>query len=134
MRLEVTRETGTDTLVICNVTSSEFTGVLSCNTSAYTGLKTATAYRSASPEIPIARKVISKINTTFKSTFGLFITMFLWLAIVLSGFISPIITIILAIIGLIPSVMLGSINIAIFTSIAVAGAIVIHFIKRSVAR
>ena len=135
MRFEVIRQSGSSTLVICNDTSSGFTGVMSCNTSMYNGLKTATAYRSASPPIVIAQKIVSKINTTFKSSFGLFISVFLWLAIVLSGFgNNPIWTILLGIIGLIPAVLLGSINITIFTGIAVLGAIIIHFIKRSVAR
>lgn len=135
MRFLVTRETGTSTLIICNDTSSGFSGAMSCNTSAYNGLKRAVAFRSASPELPIAQKVVSQLNTTFNSGFGLFISVILWLAIVLSGFgNNPIWTIILSVVGLIPALIIGSINIAIFTGIAVLGAILIHFIKRTVAR
>lgn len=135
MRFLVTRETGTNTLIICNDTSSGFSGAMSCNTSMYNGLKKAVAYRSASPELPIAQKVISQINTTFNSGFGLFISVILWLAIVLSGFgNNPIWTIILSVVGLIPALIMGSINIAIFTAIAVLASIIIHFIKRAVAR
>ena len=135
MRFYVTRETGSDTLVICNDTSSGFTGVMSCNTSMYNGYKKAVAFRSASPPVVIAQKIVDIRNTTFNSTFGLFISMFLWLAIVLSGFgNNPLWTIILGIVGLIPALLIGSINITIFTGIAVLGAIIIHFIKRTVAR
>ena len=135
MRFLVTRETGTNTLIICNDTSSGFSGAMSCNTSMYNGLKKAVAYRSAFPELPIAQKVVSSINKTFNSGFGLFISVILWLAIVLSGFgNNPIWTIILAVVGLIPALIMGSINIAIFTAIAVLASIIIHFIKRTVAR
>ena len=135
MRFLVTRSSGTNTLIICNDTSSGFSGVMSCNTSAYTGLKKAVLYRSASPELPIAQKVVSEANTTFNSGFGLFISMMLWLAIVLSGFSgSPIPLLILSVVGLIPALLMGSINVAIFTGIAVLGAIIIHFIKRAVAK
>ena len=132
MRFLVTRETGTDTLIICNDTSSGFTGVMSCNTSMYTGLKKAVAYRSASPPIIIAQKIVSELNTVFNSSFGLFISVFLWLAIVLSGFgNNPIWVIILSVVGLIPALLMGSINVAIFTGIVVLSALIIHFIKRS---
>jgi len=135
MNLLVTRETGSDTLIICNNTATGFTGAMSCNTSAYTGVKKAVVYRSASPPVVIAQKIVSSTRDTFNSGFGLFISVFLWLGIVLSGFgNNPVFTLILAVVGLIPAVLIGSINIAIFTGIAVLGAIVIHFIKRTVAR
>jgi hypothetical protein len=135
MRLLVTRETGTSTLVICNSSSFGYTGVISCNVSAYTGMFKAVAYRSASPELPIAQKIVSSLNTTFRSGLGLFISVILWLAIILTGLgNSPLWTIILAVIGLIPAIVLGSINIAIFTGVAVLGAIVIHFVKRALGR
>jgi len=132
MRLLVTRETGSSTLTICDDTSSGFTGVMTCDTSAYTGVKKAVVYRSASPAIPISELLVTTLNQTFQSGFGLFISIFLWLAIVLSGLgNNPLWTVILTVVGLIPALLLGSINIAIFTSIAVLGAIIIHFIKRA---
>ncbi len=135
MRFLVTRESGTNSLIICNDTNAGFTGVMSCNTSEYTGLKKAVAYRSASPPVIIVQKVVSEINTTFNSGFGLFIAVILWLAIVLSGFgNNPIWIIVLGVVGLIPALFFGTINIAIFTGIAVLGAIIIHFIKMAVAR
>jgi len=135
MRLLVKRITGSSELIICNSTSSGYSGVISCNTSAYTGFKKAVVYRSASPEIIIAQKSVSDTNTTFRSSFGLFISIFIWLAIMLSGLTSsPIWILILSVIGLIPALIMGSINIAIFTGVAVLGAIVIHFIKRAMYR
>lgn len=135
MNLLVTRETGTSTLVICNTTSSGFSGVITCNTSAYTGLKRAIVYRTASPSVIIAQKIVNTANNTFRSSFGLFISLFLWLGIILTGFSnSPLWTLILAVVGLIPALIMGSINVAIFTGIAVLGALVIHFIKRASAK
>jgi len=132
MQLLVTRESGTNSLVICNVSSSAYTGVLTCNASAYTGIFKAVAYRSASPATVIAQKIVSTTNSIFKSGLGLFISIILWLVIVLTGLgNSPLWTIILSIIALIPALITGSINLAIFTGVAILGAIVIHFIKRA---
>jgi len=134
VRLVVTRETGTDTLTICDESSVSFTGVLTCNTSLYTGTKKATVYRSASPPIVLNQKIVGDAPSGLNNTLGLFISVLLFLAIVFTGIVSPVWSIVLAVIGLIPAFMFGSINIAIFTGVAVLGVIVIHFIKRSLAR
>lgn len=136
MRLLVERITGTSELVICDNTASGYTGVISCDVSSYTGTFRATAYRTASPETPIAQKVVNLANTVFRdSRFGLFISALIWLAIVLTGFSSasgsPIIILILGIVGLIPALIMGSITPIIFTGFIVIIAIVIHFIKRA---
>lgn len=134
MRLEVTRETGDNVLTICNATSTEFTGVLSCDTSAYTGFKRAVAYRSASPEAPLAQKTTNDVNRSWVSALGLFLSIILWLAVILSGLgSSPVLTVILSVVALIPALVFGAINFAIFTGVAVLGAIVLHFIKRALA-
>lgn len=134
MRLLVEKITPTSIITLCDDTTSGYTGIINCNISAYTGSFKATAFRTASPEVPIAQKLINTADTIFKSSFGLFFSVMLWLAIVLTGIVGgPVITVILSIVGLIPALFLGSINLAIFTGFAVLGAIILHFIKRSLA-
>jgi len=135
MRLLVTKETGTGSITLCDTSSSGYTGVITCDVSSYSGNFKAVVYRSASPEVPIAQALFTTISTVFKSQYGLFISGILWLAIVLTGFssalISPVVIIILGIVGLIPALAVGSINLTIFTGIIVLGSIIIHFIKRT---
>lgn len=135
MTLLVTKETGTDSVIICNSTSEGYTGVISCNTSLYTGIKKAVAYRTASPAVVIAQKIVDEVNTAFRSPLGLFISIFIWLAIVFAGLAnSPVWVVILGVIGLIPALISGAINLAVFTGIAVLAGIVLHFIKRALAK
>lgn len=132
-RLYVVRQSGNQSdLVICNKTVTSFSGVVTCDTSAYTGVKKAIVYRTASPEIPVTQKVVNTL-IEFDSTFALFISAFLWIAMILIGIaVSPLFAIILGIVGLIPAVLLGAINIAVFTGVVILFIIVIHFIKRAV--
>lgn len=134
--LRVTREGGTQSLFLCGDSSTAQTGVLTCNVSAYSGTFKAVAYREASPATPIAQKLSSGNSlTVFAGSTGLFITMILWLAILLTGFssasFSPLIALILGIAALIPALILGSINLTIFTGIIVLGVIVMHFVRRA---
>ena len=132
MRLKVEKINPTTEIILCDDTTTGYTGVINCNISIYTGSFKATAYRTASPEVPIAQKLISTTDTLFRSSFGLFFSVMLWLAIVLTGLAGgPILTVVLAIVALLPALFLGSINLAIFTGFAVLGAIILHFIKRS---
>lgn len=131
MTLVVTRERGDGTYTICDTTAEGWTGVLTCDSSAYTGTIKAVAYRTASPDVVIASKIINTINTAFRSTTGLFFGLIIFLALVLIGIFSPVASIILGILALVPSVMLGTFNTAILMAIGVLGGIIIHFLKRS---
>lgn len=135
MNLTVYKDTGTSSTVICSQQASGFTGVLTCDVSAYTGLLRAEVYRSASPQLIIA-SLIEEIKTTIidlgGSSLGLFISAILFIFIALVGaYVSPILAIIFGIIALIPAVLIGSITFAIFIGIAVLGGIVYHFAKRT---
>lgn len=130
MRLLVTRETGSSTLTVCDSTTASYTGVMTCNVSAYTGTFRAVIYRSASPAVAINQLLINQINDTFRTPFGLFISAIIWLAIILTGLAgSPVGAIMLGIIGLIPALIFGTINLAIFTGIIVMGVLIVHFVK-----
>jgi hypothetical protein len=130
MRLEVFKVAGNQDILICNTTSPSFTGVLSCSTGAYTGTFYAKAYRSASPE-KIFDTLYHSITTGIESSFGLFLSAIMVLAVGLIGLFSPVAAIILLIISLVPSLALGAINMSIFMGIATLGGIVIHYIKKS---
>lgn len=131
MNMSIYRITGTSTAIICSSSSTAFTGVLSCNTSLYTGTLKGVVERVASPPIPIASKIINAVNTAFKSAYGLWILLLIALPIVLIfAFYSPVAAVIGGVISLIPGLYLGSINVAIIGAIAILGGIVIHFMKR----
>lgn len=129
--LLVTRETATSSAIICNTSSSGYTGVLNCDSSAYSGTLRAVVYRSASPAIIIAEKIVNTARTVFKSPIGLFFSVVIFIALVLIGILSPVLSIILGIVALVPAYFIGSINLPILIGIAVLGGIVVHFLKRS---
>lgn len=130
MRLIVVKESGFQEVVICNETGLGYTGVLTCDVGTYTGLLTARAFRTASPETILA--VFSKtIGDFFNNTFGLFAAWMFILVAGLAGVWSPIAAIILSIPGLILAVIFGTINFTIFMGIVVLAGIIIHMIKKT---
>ena len=131
MRFLVTRERGDGSVTICDTSSSGFTGVITCDSSGYTGTLQALAFRTASPEIPINRKLLNTDTKVLSSSIGLFISLILFLTLALIGIWSPVASIILGLVGLIPAVIFGSITLPIFMAIGVLGGIIIHFMKRS---
>ena len=131
MRLTVERDRGDSAYTICDTSASGFTGVLTCDTTGFTGTLVAKAYRTASPEIPIFNKIINTESTPFRGAVGLLISMILFIILVLIGSYSPIVSIILGVVALLPAYVLGSINFAVLVGIAVLGGIVIHFAKRT---
>ena len=131
MNLNVTRLGGSSDLNVCNSSGAGSTGVLSCNISAYTsGNFEANAYRAASPLTAIAKLFVSLANTIFKGNVGLFISVLIFIVMILAGTFSPYAAIILGIVGLIPAALLGAINITIFIGFGVLGGILMHFFKR----
>jgi len=130
MRLIVVKESGFQEVVICNSTGSGYIGVLTCDIGTYTGLLTAKAYRTASPQTIFA--TLSKtVGDFFNNSFGLFAAWMLLLIAVLSGIWSPIASIILIIPGLILAVIFGTINFTIFMGIVVLAGLIIHMIKKT---
>jgi len=131
MRLIVTRETPTSSFIICNTSTSGYTGALTCNSSLYTGTIKGVAFRTASPTTILASRIINTANTPFKGDVGLFVSIIVVITLALIGIFSPVIAIIFAIVALVPAYFIGSINLTILIGIAVLGGIVIHFLKRT---
>jgi hypothetical protein len=131
MTLNVTSERADSRTTICTSNGTGFTGVITCDTHLYSGTLRGIAYRTASPLRAIAELFINTASTVFKSTVGLFISLIIFITIVLIGVVSPIIAIILGIVALVPAYLFGSISLLILTALAVIGFIVIHFMKRS---
>lgn len=131
MNLTVYKVTGVETYSICEDYSTGYTGVLTCNTSAYSGTLKGTVERSASPEVPITQMVIQTSQTAFASTWGLWLSLIIGIPIVfIFSLVSPIAAIIGGVVSLIPAFYLGSINIAILGGIAILAGIAIHFLRR----
>lgn len=130
MRLIVVKESGYQKIIICNSTGSGYTGVLTCNVGDYTGLLTAKAFRTASPETILA--LLSRtIGTVLNNTFGLFAAWMIMLIAAFAGVWSPVAAIVLSIPGLILAVIFGSINFTIFMGIVVLAGLIIHMIKKT---
>ena len=130
MRLEVYKMAGNQDILICNESTGSYTGVMVCSVGNYTGDFYAKAYRSASPE-KLFSTLYKTLRTGVESSFGLFLSVILSMMAGLIGVFSPVGAIIMVIVGLIPSLIFGAINIAIFMGIAAIGGIVIHYIKKS---
>ena len=128
MRLLVTQDTGYQSIVICNTTAEGYTGVLTCDIGNYTGMITAKAYRTASPEKVIA-SLVHSVRTVMNNAFGLFFSFVGALVGALIGIASPIASIILLVIILIPSVIFGFITFSVFMGIGTLAGIIIYIIK-----
>jgi len=130
MNLEVYKMAGNQDILICNETTSSYTGVMVCSTGNYTGDFYAKVYRSASP-FKLLATMYKTLREGVESSFGLFLSALLALATGLIGVFSPVVAVIMLVVGLIPALMFGSINMLIFSAIAAIGGIVIHYIKKS---
>ena len=131
MRLVVSRERGDSSYVICNNTASGFTGILTCDSSGYTGNLEAIAYRTASPEVPIAQLLITTGSTPLSNSVGLFVSLIIFLLLALIGIWSPVASIVLGLVALIPAYFFGTITLPILIAIGVLAGIIIHFMKRT---
>ncbi len=131
MTLLVTQQTGTNQIVVCNNTAIGFTGVINCDATGYNGILKAVAYRSASPFRALASLVVDVTSSVFAGTMGLFIAFLLLLFIPLAGIIDPKLTVIFAVLALIPAFALGTLSYSIMLSIAVMAGIIIHITSRA---
>jgi hypothetical protein len=131
MRFKVTRERGDSSTTICDTTGAGTTGVLTCDSTGYTGTLKGTAYRTASPETPIAQKIIDTLSTPFRSSSGLFISFIVLVLMAFVGIFSPIAVMVLGLIGLVVALKLGVITLAIFIPLGGIIGLVIHFLKRT---
>jgi hypothetical protein len=131
MNLTIYKVTGTSVYAICSDYSTDYAGVLTCNTSAYSGNLKGVVIRSASPGIPFVQKLIKTGSTAFQSSFGLWISLLIGIPIVfIFAIMSPVAAVIGGVVALIPALYLGAINWTILGGIAVLAGIVMHFLKR----
>jgi len=129
MELNVSRVSGSSETAICTDNSTGFTGILTCNISGQTGLFKATAFRSASPPRILDTKWVDNLTSVFRGTMGLFFIFIIALTLFLIGIYSPIASIILGILSLIPAMFLNVITYPILLSVGIIGGIVIYFMK-----
>ena len=129
--LSVYKVTGSYKSLICTDNSTSFTDLLICNVSSYSGNLFAVVYRTASPLRTFLNKWVNAGTTVFTSSAGLFITMLIFITLILLGSVSPVIAIVFGIFALIPALVLKTITYPILISIAIIGGIVIHFMRKS---
>jgi len=129
--MSVFKDTGRSNLLICTDSAESYTGVLTCNVSGYTGTLRAVGFRTASPQTSVISKIVVVGSTALGKVPALFITMLVMIFLVSVGIVSPILTVILAVLGFIPALALGIMPLPILFIVAAMGFIVIHFIKRS---
>lgn len=131
MNLTVYKVTGTAVYPICSDLALGYTGVLSCNTSLYSGNFKGVVTRSASPSVPIAQKLVSTVATAFSSTFGLWLSLLIGVPIAfIFALASPIAAIVGGVIALLPAFYFGAISWAVVGGVAILGGIAAHFLKR----
>ncbi len=131
MNLTVYKDTGMSSLIVCEDSSTGYIGVLTCDVSAYTGTLRAVAFRSASPELPIAQKIVSIISSVFKSSTGLFFSIIVFIVFVFAGaFFGIIPAIVFGVASLSIAVVFGALSISVVIGLGMLGGIVIHFMKR----
>jgi hypothetical protein len=130
MNLKVVKETGFQDITICDINGTGITGIIYCDVGNQTGIITARVYRMASPFTIIASLTKQFANIMDKNM-GLFIAIILAMVTALIGVFSPIGAIIMVLVGLIPSVIFGTITLPIAMAIGTLGGIVIHIIKKT---
>ncbi len=131
MSLTVTKLSGSSPYVICSVNGTGNVGAIKCNTTGYTGTLRAVAYRTASPSSYINEKIVDIVNKAWKGVTGLFISVIIIIVAVFIGVISPIGSLIMLLLGIVPAYLFGSINLTVFGGIGVMIGIIIHFITRT---
>lgn len=123
-----------DSIIICSATSTDFTGVLTCDISAYSGQVRAEVWRESSPRIMIAQLLKSLRDTILDQeggrTISLLIGFILVVSFALMGVVSPILMVILGVVGLLPLIILGVFDKATFLIIGCIAGIILHFLRR----
>lgn len=119
-RLEVIKGTTMKDYTMCNTSSNDVAATLTCNLTNQTGMFTANAYLTGSPE-----KVVSQIGIELRDLWlnlgadGLFWSMILILTLVLAGIWNPIVSVLLGIAGVIIVFIFGLAAIPITTVVAI---------------
>lgn len=135
MNLTVYKDAFDTSTILCSTTSNSFTGVLTCDVSAYSGNIRAEVYRSASPTIPLYQLLVNLSNrlvdVTGGKTIGLFMTFIFVVFAFLVGIFNPVVAIVLGILAMIPALYVGSISGTVVIGFLILGMILIHFLRRS---
>lgn len=140
VNLLVEQVTGAGRNVICNVNSTGASGTLTCDTSAYTGTIVVSAFRSASPDngffnqiITIASSLATAIANAGRTNDAIFLTFLLSIGIIGIGLVSPILTVLFAIVSSIFIYFIGAASlftIGFIVSACLVGLIIMFMVKR----
>lgn len=121
--------------IVCSSSATGFTGIITCDVTGQTGTLKGVAYRSASPQRVIASiwaTISTKIKDIADGTGGLLMASLLSVTLALIGIWSPVASVVLGILGLIPAYFLGGIPMAVGIGFGLLGGLVVWtIIKRS---
>jgi len=131
MTLNVYQETGTSNVLICTDSATGYFGVMSCNVSGYTGLVRAVGFRTASPSTAVISKLLNLAQTAIDNGFAMFITLIVTALLVFVGIASPILGVILTVVGFIPALVFGFLPLGIIMAVMCLGFTVIYFMKKA---
>lgn len=129
----VYKDTGYTYSTLCNTSSTSFTGALSCNITGYTGTIVAKGYRTASPTIPIALRIIS-IREAIDKGIGLFAQLIMSIILGFMAVWHPVAAILFSIIPFLVGWALGITTLQVIIALAVVGGAIIHMIGRAQAK
>lgn len=118
---------------VCSESSASFTGVLTCNLTGQDGSLRAVAFRTASPQMIIASKVIEIrqiLSEAAGSTIGLGVAVIFAIILFLIGAISPVYSILLGVIALIPAYFLGAVTLEVMIGFGIIGGLVVYTVIR----
>ncbi len=126
------KDTGSNSIVVCNQTSAVATGTMSCNMSLYatSGQLRAEVWRSSADHSPMITRTDDVTSSVFTGALGMLIAFIIFMTLALIGTFAPEAAIILSVIGLIPAVALHVLTLTIAFLFAVMGVVAIHLLKR----
>lgn len=135
MNITVFKDYSSGSSAVCSSVGYGFTGIVTCNVTGQNGNLRAEIYRTASPSIPINQLIVSVgealSDMANGKTIGLLIAFTLSVFLFIVGIFSPVVAIILGIVGLIPALYFGGISSTVFVGIIILGVVIIHFLRRT---
>jgi len=131
MTFKVYKMTGTADVEICSDNATGFTSVMYCNVSGYTGQLKAVGFRTASPQVAVISRIESVYADSIAQDMGVIITLGVMFILVMVGIVSPVLTVILAIVGLIPAITFGIVPLQVMLIFGAIGFIVIAYMRKT---
>ena len=116
---------------ICDTNSTGYVGVLTCDTTGYSGILKAMIYRAASPFNAFDSLIVEIRDTSFSGILGIFITLLLMILLPLTGSVDARLVVVFGVLAMIPAMALGAVSYTIVILLGCMAAIIIHIMTRT---